>query len=460
MTISRRRFLRSAAAISAGFAGLRLADPAAGQGRLARRVGFGPLLDDPKGLIALPEGFGYTVISRHGERMSDGFLVPGLHDGMAAFPGPEGRTVLVRNHEVTPRSDPVMGAFGADLSLLNRVDASRLYDAGTGQGPALGGTTTLLFDTRSQTLVSHHLSLAGTVTNCAGGPTPWGTWITCEESEATAGGRLAKDHGYAFEVPASLDGLPAPAVPLRAMGRFKGEAVAVQPSTGIVYLTEDLVDGLLYRFIPETPGELTRGGKLQALAVRDRPSFDTRNFGASTIEVGSVLSVEWLDLEDVEATEGDLRYRGFDSGAARFARGEGMWYGGDGVYFACTMGGHAEKGQIWRYRPSPHEGRAEEHADPPTLELFIEPNDGSLVENADNLTVAPWGDLIVCEDGDGDDYLVGVTPDGDLYKLARNLSGNGELAGACFSPDGSTLFMNAQYNGLTLAITGPWERRR
>jgi hypothetical protein len=240
------------------------------------------------------------------------------------------------------------------------------------------------------------------------------------------------------------------------MGRFKHEAVAVQPRSSIVYETEDLSDGLLYRFLPNTPGELTRGGRLQALAVRGRPSLDTRNFDGRGIEPGASMDVEWIDLDEPEAPDDDLRYRGFHAGAARFARGEGIWYGDDEVFIACTNGGSEQKGQIWRYRPSPYEGKAGERDRPATLELFIEPNDGTMIENADNLTIAPWGDLVVCEDGTDDDYLVGVTPDGEIYKLAHNLSGNGEFAGACFSPDGSTFFVNMQADAWTLAITGPW----
>jgi hypothetical protein len=459
MTISRRRFLGSAAAISLGFQGLRsapadtFADPT---GRARAKVGFGPLVDDPDGIIALPEGFTYRIVSRGGERMSDGLFVPARHDGMATFPGPDGTTILVRNHEVSPGVDAALGAFGPDLSLLDRIDRSLLYDAGAGGAPALGGTTTLVYDSRSQTLVSHHLSLAGTLVNCAGGPTPWGTWVSCEEITDRAGGPLARDHGYNFEVPARVSGGPVQPVPLRAMGRFKHEAVAVQPGSSIVYETEDLSDGLLYRFLPNTPGELTRGGRLQALAVRGRPSLDTRNFGGRGIEPGVSMEVEWIDLDDPEAPDDDLRHRGFDAGAARFARGEGIWYGDDEVFIACTNGGSEQKGQIWRYRPSPDEGNAGERDRPGTLELFIEPNDGTMIENADNLTIAPWGDLVLCEDGTDDDYLVGVTPDGEIYKLAHNLSGNGEFAGACFSPDGSTFFVNMQENAWTLAITGPW----
>ncbi|MGH7599827.1 MAG: alkaline phosphatase PhoX, partial [bacterium] len=169
------------------------------------------------------------------------------------------------------------------------------------------------------------------------------------------------------------------------------------------------------------------------------------------------LQVKWLDLEDIEAPNDDLRLRGFAQGAARFARGEGAWYGNDAIYFACTNGGRAKKGQIWRYVPSPFEGAPEEQNDPGKLELFVEPNDGNLVDNADNLTVAPWGDLIVCEDGEKEQFLVGVTPKGEFYKFARNaMPSSSELAGVTFSPDGTTLFVNIQHEGLTLAITGPW----
>ena len=464
MTISRRHFLGSAAAISLGFAGLGCTRYDTLATSIEPELGFGPLLDDPDGIIALPEGFSYRIVSRGGERMSDGFFVPTRHDGMGTFPGPDGMTLLVRNHELTLGADPEDGAFGADLSELDRLDRSLLYDAGASGVPALGGTTTLLYDTVNQRLVSHHLSLAGTLVNCAGGTTPWGSWVTCEEIVSSASRGRAKEHGYNFEVRAGLDGLPVRAEPLKAMGRFKHEAIAVDPRSGVVYETEDLVDGLLYRFLPDVPGELARGGRLQALAVRDMPSLDTRNFGGRTIQPGQPLSVYWIDMDDVESPDDDLRYRGFDAGAARFARGEGIFYGErDGVaevYIACTNGGEAEKGQIWRYRPSPAEGTQGEVAQPATLELFVEPNDGTIIENADNLTVAPWGDLIVCEDGTGDDYLVGITPEGEIYKLAHNVNGNGEFAGACFSPDGSTLFVNMQLDAWTLAITGPWATRR
>lgn len=461
MTLSRREFLGSAAAISLGFQGIACARPRSipldAPGR------FGPLVDDPAGIIALPEGFSYQLISRAGERMSDGFFVPTRHDGMATFAGPNGTTVLVRNHEMTLDADAADGPFGSNNELLSQLDGSLLYDSGRGDGPALGGTTTLVYDTRRQTLVSHHLSLAGTLVNCAGGPTPWGSWISCEETTETPGARYGRDHGYNFEVPALGSGVATPR-PLVEMGRFVHEAVAVDPASGVVYQTEDLSDGLLYRFIPNVPGQLHEGGRLQALAIRDTPSADLRNFGQQAVTPGRTLVVDWIDMWDPASPDDDLRYRGFEAGAARFARGEGIFYGernGQGeVYIACTNGGPARKGQIWRYRPSPAEGTPDERAQPATIELFVEPNDGAIVENADNLAIAPWGDLFVCEDGTDEDRVLAVTPSGDISPFALNQNGSGEFAGACFSPDGSTFFVNMQSEAWTVAITGPWDRRR
>jgi hypothetical protein len=467
--------------VTAGFAGLHALTGRSSLQALASSdasAGFGPLVSDPKRILDLPAGFTYRVVSRTGEEMDDGFLVPGKHDGMAAFPGPDGLTVLVRNHEVTGPAHR-QGPFGPRAELFDTVDRSMVYDAGKKKGPLNGGTTTLVYDTKQQKLVRHFLSLVGTERNCAGGPTPWGTWVTCEESVSRDDGDCAKYHGYNFEVPATAEiGLTRP-VPLKDMGRFNHEAIAVDPKSGIVYQTEDRQDGVLYRFIPSVPGQLTAGGRLQFLAVKDRPLLDLRNWktvdtdklqsgGADDAEfegkgrlddhtpVGTKLGVVWRDIDDVDPKKDDLRYRAFKAGAARFARNEGMWYGNDAVYFASTTGGHNAKGQIWRYIPSPHEGSAEEADAPATLELFIEPNDETVLQYADNLCIANFGDVIVCEDGGPVNHILGVTPDGDIYKLARNTMNKSELAGSCFSPDGSTLFVNIQNPGLTLAITGPW----
>ncbi len=244
------------------------------------------------------------------------------------------------------------------------------------------------------------------------------------------------------------------------MGRFRHEAVCVHPASGAVYQTEDTGDGLLYRFLPAIPGHLAAGGRLQALVLRDKFGADTRNWDAPTLPVGRPLPVKWVDLDEVESPRHDLRLRGFASGAALFARGEGAWWGEDAAWFAMTNGGPARLGQIFKYQPSEYEGSAREADAPGTIELFAEPNDSTLVNNADNLCVAPWGDLILAEDNGDVCRLVGVTPRGEFYVLARNAVAKRELAGVCFSPDGSTLFVNVQKPGYTLAIHGPWPKRR
>jgi secreted PhoX family phosphatase len=283
--------------------------------------------------------------------------------------------------------------------------------------------------------------------------------VTCEEVNDTPEPNAEQPHGYNFEVtPTANIALSAP-VPLKAMGRFRHEAVAVDPRSGVVYQTEDTGNGLLYRFIPHEPGRLAAGGRLQALAVRDWKTADTRNWDQSRFPVGSPKTVEWIDLDDVESPGGDLRLRGAAAGAAVFARAEGAWHGNDSVYFAMTSGGAAKLGQIFRYRPSEYEGTTRESEAPPTLELFSEPNDSALVKNCDNVTVAPWGDIVLCEDTSGRCRVVGVTPRGKFYVIAASAKA-GEFAGACFSPDGTTLFVNVQSPGYTLAITGPWHSRR
>jgi len=441
---SRRQFLRTSGAFALGFAGLHSLVGCRNFTAMAQDR-FGPLIRDPNGVMDLPEKFTYKIVSTMGDIMDDGFYVPGAADGMATFKGPNGKTIVIRNHELNSNADPTMGPFDPDNVLIDQIDSALLYDEGTEGIPALGGTTTFVYDTASQQLISQYLSLAGTLRNCAGGPTPWNTWISCEETTDLAGNGLAKDHGYVFQVPASVSPLIAPPVPIRAMGRFNHEAVAVDPETSIIYQTEDAHDSLIYRFIPLDSSNLEAGGKLQALQVVNMPSLDTRNWESQSATVGTKLNVMWIDLDEIEAPLDDLRIRGFAQGAAKFARGEGMWYGNGAVYFACTNGGRAKYGQIWKLTPSQN-----------TLELFIEPNDAGLIENADNLTVTPWGDLIVCEDGSDEQFLVGVTPEGELYKFARNAVSHSELAGATFSPDGTTLFVNIQHDGLTLAIWGPW----
>lgn len=462
--VSRRTFLKGAVMGSlGGYGGLQLLCNAGAQS-ISTLDGFGQLVRPAGSPLALPQGFSATVIARAGDLMSDGLLVPALADGMAAFPGERGTVVLICNHEnrSLPRS---LGAFGERGELLHRVDAVRFYDYGRGSSPAQGGTTTIVYDPDRDAAVRQFLSLAGTVRNCAGGRTPWNSWISCEEDTTTPDELHERSHGWCFEVPSSLNHyFPIDPEPIRDMGRFYHEAVCVHPRTGIVYLTEDRNDGLIYRFIPSQKptqfGDLARnGGRLQALRIIGEPSRDLRNWETNnTIPVGSRLQVEWVDLDDVEAPKDDLRLRGFnDHGAARFARLEGTDIAGDSVFFICTSGGKLEKGQVWRYTPSSYEGTSSESESPASLELFVEPDDPEILNMPDNCAVAPWGDLMLCEDnGSGTNRLISVTPEGKASVFAANILSRSELAGVCFSPDGETLFVNIQGDGLTLAVRGPW----
>jgi len=416
--------------------------------------GYGPLRADPAGYFDLPEGFSYRVLAKAGERMNDGFIVPDNFDGMGCIPLADGRLALVRNHELSLGGE-VKGAAGVDAALEQKLAGLTVFDRGQAGRVLPGGTTTLVLDAKGEKVLSQHLSLAGTSTNCAGGVTPWGSWLSCEET-VVAAPKTGTSHGWVFEVPAAATGLVDP-IPLKAMGRFRHEAAAVDPATGIVYQTEDQDDGLFYRFIPNVPGKLAQGGKLQALAFADG-GRDSRNWNGTDWAMGAKRAVKWIDLDEVESPNDDLRQRGYAAGAARFARGEGIHLGrrkrgGVEFFFTCTSGGAGRYGQIMRYVPSPVASR------PSQIELFHESTDPKLMDYADNITVAPWGHLIVCEDRKGTqiNHLRGVTPEGRTYTLAR-LNAETELAGACFSPDGKTLFVNAYSPGQTLAITGPWRK--
>lgn len=466
--LTRRGLLNRGAAIAAGFAGLQ-AFPGRtyAQGPLA---GFGPLVPDPDKILDLPKGFKYNLISIAGQLMNDGFRVPGAHDGMAAYEGPDGLTVLVRNHEMGQGNPGGSGSPYPSAEFYNGFDKTNVYDPGT--QPALGGTTNVVYDTRTKTLQGHHLSLTGTIRNCAGGLTPWGTWITCEETNDRAGsGGRTKEHGYVFDVPAVAEGSLISPVPLTKLGRCSHEAIAMDPNTGIVYLTEDEGNSAFYRFLPDvpyqnqpegaSPGDSLKFGKLQALKFVNRTDPRTLNrSGAAPLLVGVLEEVEWVDLDDVENPNTVLRTQAAGKGAAIFSRGEGAWWGNNAIYIVSTNGGPTSLGQIFKYYPSPVEGTSGEIAQRAKLELFIEPASEDQFAAPDNIAIAPNGDVIVCEDGGGDEFVHGVTTSGVVYKIARNATTNGsEFAGACFSPDGTTLFVNMQGPGYTFAITGPWHRR-
>jgi hypothetical protein len=412
---------------------------------------YGPLVADANKLLDLPAGFRYQVISQLGDEMADGFSVPDNADGMGCFALDDERVVLMRNHELVPKY------LDEAATSIKQHKSPLAYDH-TSAGVALpGGTSKLVYNLKTQQLETQFLTLVGTIRNCAGGTTPWNSWLSCEESVLTPSSDLTKSHGYIFEVPASATGLVEP-LPLTAMGRFNHEAAAVDPRTGIVYLTEDRGDSLFYRFIPHEQGKLYKGGRLQALVMKAQTRFDTRNWLVGKMPVQQWLDTEWIELSDPQSPEDDLRERGYKDGAALFARGEGIHWGENELYFCCTNGGAKQLGQVMRYQPSIHEGQVAESSAPGRLQLFLESADPSLFNFGDNLTVTPFGHLMVCEDQYTkvvDNHLRGVTPQGQPYNFAR-LHLQTELAGACFSPDGSTLFVNVYSPAKTIAISGPW----
>lgn len=469
--LTRRLMLQGAGAAVAGFAGLR-ALGLRGASALPAVSPYGDLIPDPNGLLDLPAGFSYDIVSREGVAMADGFLTPGAFDAMGCFRvrGERDQVALLRNHEIWPDMYE-RSAYGSDLALAAKLPKKKVFDYAPDGRPKFGGVSTVIYDLKARRIVRDHLSLAGTTANCAGGATPWGSWLTCEETLEKAGQHVSKDHGWVFEVPARARGLVDPA-PLKAMGRFVHEAAAVDPKTGVVYLTEDRHDGLFYRFLPDRKRKLARGGRLQALALKADRERDLRNWpndgdanfpGAGrTIAAGTPVETVWIDMDEVESPNGDLKDRGFAKGALRFARGEGLAVGtsADGrteIYISCTSGGPIRLGQVFRYRPSDQEGKPGEKDAPGALDLFVETDDAGLLKNCDNVALAPWGDVILCEDGYdyAAQYLRGVTPAGALYTIAGNTKS--EFCGACFSPDGAVMFVNIQTPGVTFAIRGPWK---
>ncbi len=444
--MERRSFLKVS---GAGVGGLALAGPlSAAMARAAgaeplTSSGYGPLssvaaANDGVTYLKLPAGFTYYAFGHVGSTMSDGGTTPVMHDGMAAFTMPDGKVRLVRNHENRESLTDSTGAI---------VPAAQAWDPG-----ARGGCVILEFDPANPpatpTAVPSWAAIGGTTVNCAGGPTPWGSWMTCEETTAVNPSN-GKKHGYVFEVPATTNaGAPVTAVPYVAMGRFAHEAVAIDPATGYAYLTEDAgANSGFYRFRPTSPGDYTAG-------VLEMAKIGSSNHNTKTGQTpGAVLQVTWVTIADPDAAVTSCFQQGFTQGGAQFSRGEGCWYSevDHKVYFACTDGGNASSGQIFAIDPATD-----------ALVLVYESPGASTLLKPDNITVSPEGNVWLFEDPDRAQRsrIKGLADDGTLFTFAENdRSGSDhldEFAGGCFSADGSWLFVNIQTPGVTLAITGPF----
>ena len=489
---SRRNLLKGLAGASAlpfvgAFAAMQAQQAMAANGSTA-------LVDSPYGPIApvadlttglpllqLPAGFSYKSFGWRGDLMTDGHACPGGHDGMGVVVsrkvGRSTELVLVRNHEI--------GGTGAG----NFINAIGVYDGGNVSNSSGnkfgGGTTNLLF--RDGHWVSMTPSLGGTQTNCAGGITPWGTWLTCEEVGSDAVSASGRKHGYVFEVTA--DPARTTGQPIVGMGRFAHEAAAVDPATGFVYQTEDAGGKSgFYRYVPDirtgAPGSLARGGILQMARVRG-----IQNANLAVASVNAAYELEWVPIANPDADRGNATgpsgvtitnaagpfLQGWLQGAARMNRGEGIWYAQGKMYVMDTSGGAVQRGAIWELDLATQVLKC----------IYSSPS--PLVGNmGDNLTVSPRNAILICEDASTaatDMYgfgqrLMGLTGAGDAYIFAKNninlteaqLQGAGKLAslagdrrgnefaGACFDPTGRYLFVNIQTPGVTFAISGPWAK--
>jgi uncharacterized protein len=505
----RRSFLKSSSTLAAApFVGTL----GALQTRMAMAAGPSALVASPYGpinpvndlttglpLLKLPEGFSYKSYGWTGDMMSDGQPTPGAHDGMGVVRtrrvGRAVEMVLVRNHERGNSSAPIITPTTGYDTVAN------VPTSGSPTRPG-GGTTNLIF--RGGDWVSAVASLSGTLTNCAGGVTPWGTWITCEETisnrETGIGGPVGKKHGYNFEVPAD----PALTVvqPLVAMGRFQHEAVAVDPLSGFVYQTQDStrLSGF-YRYEPTVTtgalGSLAQGGVLKMARLKNQSNQSLM----LAPNVGDTYELEWVTIDSPDANPvsvpgGTIPFvtatstvagpflEGFNKGGAQMSRGEGIWYWNRKMYIVDTAAGRSSAtgtpgggdGCVWEL---------DLDTQVITCIFAVPPGVPSVGNNGDNVTVSPRGGILVCEDGGTftaggvtfGSRMMGILADsGDTYAFAEsNLtaaviaaavaqgkaagSGNqigNEFCGACFSPDGRVLFVNIQTPGLTFAISGPW----
>ena len=468
MTVARRSLIAGGTAgvglvVAGAVPSLAEAAPAPRRSPQPSHRPFPPLMDDPAGILALPPGFRYAVVTHAGEtQLNDGQgPTPSNHDGTAVFKAQRNRLRLIQNHELN-----VGSALG-----VPHVDGT-VYDAGA---LGAGGCTVIETD---NTGANHGewVGISGTLVNCAGGPTPWGTWLTCEETETKKGGALQQDHGYVFEVFADGTSLPRP---IKAFGRYAHEALAVDRTRTQVYLSEDASapNGLFYRWTAPAGVRLQAGiadqlgatdGTLAAMAIlMDDGSVLTDVAYITSAQLGRPFPVRWVDVPERDGQTTSVRKQFADGQVTRGKKFEGVWGTDEGVYVvnsyafnSADLPADAAKhdGMVWFYSYAdetitlvtyfPHQQTAADG----TKAKF----DDLTFDGPDNVTVTPWGTLVLAEDGAGASHVLSSVPGGPSYAIARNQLNDSEFTGPTFSDDGRTLFVNIQTPGITLAITGPW----
>ena len=352
---------------------------------------LGPLQDADANGLRLPAGFTSRIVARSGEAPVSGGNYPwhGAPDGGATYPTCDGGWIYVSNSEI-----PSNVAEGGGCGALRFAANGDIIDA--------------------------YSILDGTTFNCGGGPTPWGTWLSCEED-------FADQRGLVFEC--DPEGLKDP-VARPSLGRFVHEAVAIDPGSGYLYLTEDTLDGGFYRW---------------------RPAGDPTDLSAGTLEIAQVTGGEtgpviWHPVPDPLAENTLTRQQVEES--TNFLGGEGIWFTAGKIFFSTKF-----DNIIWAYDP------AEE-----TIDVLYDddthPN--PILTGVDNITGTPSGDVIVAEDG-GDMEIVVITAAGDTAPIVQVVGQNGsEVTGPAISPDGSRLYFSSQrgqggdffMSGITFEVSG------